>query len=68
MAAKVAGRTAFSFVDLTSKEVLPLWVPPDAVGGKTVLPGEMEYALQGSESTTSLSQLGKALQMATQAP
>eukprot|EP00971_Amphidinium_carterae_P059254 1171678-Amphidinium_carterae.1 len=67
-AAKTAGRVAFSFVDLTAKEVLPLWVPPDAVGGKTVLPGEMEYTVQGSESTTSLSQLGKALQMATQAP
>eukprot|EP00971_Amphidinium_carterae_P297368 5907800-Amphidinium_carterae.1 len=37
-AAAAVNRVAFTYVDLTSKEVLPLWIAPDAVGGRAVLP------------------------------
>eukprot|EP00971_Amphidinium_carterae_P352537 6492642-Amphidinium_carterae.1 len=67
-AATASSRTAFSYVDLTSKEWLPLWIAPDAVGGKTILPGDSDWLLSGDQTTTTLSAFGKALQQATQAP
>ena len=33
-AAKLAGRAAFTYFDLTVKELSPLWLTPDAIGGK----------------------------------
>ena len=35
VAAFARGRKLFSYVDLTAKGLLPLWLAPDAVGGKT---------------------------------
>eukprot|EP00971_Amphidinium_carterae_P308356 6127774-Amphidinium_carterae.1 len=67
-AAASASRTAFSYVDLTAKEWLPLWIAPDAVGGKTVLPGDSDWLLSGDQTTATLSAFGRALQQATQAP
>ena len=45
-----------------------MWVPPDAVGGKSALAGESEWALDASSSAATLGQLGSALKAATQAP
>ena len=63
-AAKKAGRKAFTFIELTHTSVLPDWLPPEAVGGKTVVPGE--ECLQGY--TGNLSQLGSAIKALTTAP
>jgi hypothetical protein len=62
--ARVAGRKAFSFVDFTSKEVLPVWVTPEAVGGK--FNDEEALSLTGGEQINSLTQLGQALRSATE--
>ena len=35
VAALARGRKPFSYVDLTAKELLPLWLAPDTIGGKT---------------------------------
>ncbi|CAE8587280.1 unnamed protein product [Polarella glacialis] len=32
--AATQGRVAFSYIDLTSKDILPVWIPVDAVGGR----------------------------------
>ena len=29
-------------IDMTCREMLPLWLPEEAVGGKLVLPGALE--------------------------
>ena len=61
-AAKRESRQAFLFVDLTGKEVLPLWVPPEYVGGKA----DEDVDLSGDLSTSSLARLGQALNKATE--
>ena len=63
-AAKKAGRKAFTFIELTHTAILPDWLPPEAVGGKTIVPGE--ECLQGY--TGNLSQLGSAIKALTRAP
>ena len=62
--AKAAGRKAFLFVDLTSKEVLPVWLTPESVGGK--FNDEEALSLAGGEHISSLTQLGQALRSATE--
>ena len=57
--AKAAGRKAFLFVDLTAKEVLPVWLTPESVGGK--FNDEEALSLAGGENISSLTQLGQAL-------
>eukprot|EP00971_Amphidinium_carterae_P050806 1000408-Amphidinium_carterae.1 len=66
--AAASSRTAFSYVDLTAKEWFPLWIAPDAVGSKAVLPGDSDWLLSGDQTTATLSAFGRALQQATQAP
>lgn len=61
-AAASAGRTAFAYVDITAKEVLPLWLPQDAIGGKSVFCSDWSQS-DGPAST--LAELGRALQAAT---
>jgi hypothetical protein len=56
------GRVAFAYVDLTAKEITPLWLPQDAIGGKSSF-GSEGSVLGGS--TSSLAELGKALHSAT---
>ena len=36
-------RSAFTYVDLTHKDLLPLWMSPDTVGRHTPRPGELEW-------------------------
>ena len=61
-------RVAFTYIDLTSKEVLPLWLSPDAIGGKLTVPGESEWCMDANASLKTLGQLGAALSSATATP
>ena len=61
-AATKEGRKAFAYVDLTAKEVLPLWLPQNTIGGNSMFGAEWSLS-DGSAST--LAELGKALQAAT---
>ena len=55
-------RKAFTYVDLTVKGLLPLWVLPEAIGGRMSLPGEMEDLIPGAnQSTLTVRQLAAAL-------
>jgi hypothetical protein len=67
-AACVPPRVAFTYVDLTSKELLPLWLSPDAIGGKISMSGESEWCIDANASLKTLGQLGAALSSATQTP
>ena len=60
-------RTAYSYVDLTSKPFLPLWLPQDAVGGNHIM-GSDWAGLNPSTSTSTLHQLGAALKAASSTP
>ena len=60
LANKAPKRVAFSFVDLTSNAILPMWLPPDTIGGSSPFSPEM---LDGN--TNSLQAMGKALLSAT---
>jgi len=65
-AAEVARKNAkkpHTFVELTSKDILPEWIPPEAVGGKLPVPCET-----AEESTGTLAQVATALKAATTAP
>lgn len=62
------GRQAYCYVDLTAKEVLPPWLVMDAVGGRSVLPGELDCGLNPSGVATTVTDLGNALRAATQGP
>ena len=64
-AAVKAGRVAFTYVDLTAKQVLPLWLPADAVGGKSLVPEESWDLAKGGNT---VAQLGAALRAVTQTP
>ena len=65
--AKIDGRVAFCYVDLTSKAMMPMWLPHDAIGGKALASGS-DWALDPYASTSSLGALGAALKAATQTP
>ena len=60
-------RQALTFVDLTSKEVMPLWLPPDAVGGKSATTGD-DDVLDPTANSSSLGKLAVALKGATASP
>ena len=62
--AKTVARKAFTFVELTHVAVLPDYLPPESVGGKTAMAGD--ECLQGY--TGNLGQLGQALKSLTTAP
>ena len=59
-------RTAFTFVDLTHKDLLPLWMSSEAVGGRTPRLGEPEWDLNAD--TTSLGAPGRAFKGALEKP
>ena len=61
-AAQKAERTAFAYVDLTAKEVLPIWLPADAIGGKPMFGTDWNNS---DASSSSLAELGQTLQAAT---
>ena len=58
-------KTAFAYVDLTAKELLPLWLPYDAVGGKNALGSEWQQYIDPQAASNTIAQLGQALQAAT---
>jgi len=60
--ARRQGRTRFLYVELASREVLPLWITPESVGGR---PEEDAEQLE-DQSVTSLARLGQALHKATE--
>ena len=62
---KAAGRKALPFIDLTSKEALPMWLTADQIGGKFHLHDDKEWPLQGGQATSSLQDLSRALKSAT---
>jgi len=62
-AARAASRPAFLYVELASKEVLPLWIAPESVGGR---PDEDEVRIE-DEHVGSLAKLGQAIKEATEA-
>lgn len=68
LAAKAAtpARHVFTYVDLTSKELLPVWLSPEAVGGKSM--ATQEEILDGNMQLGTLNDLGLALKKATAAP
>ena len=67
--AKAVGKTPFTYVDLTHRDLLPMWLVPEAVGGKTVLAGEEgDFEIDQDSSTGTVQQLSQALKKATAAP
>ena len=62
-AAKKAQRKPFLFIDLTLAGTLPLWLAPEAVGGR--IEDDFED-LDGGTAIGSLAQLGQALKGATE--
>ena len=60
--AKRQGRSPFLYVELASRDVLPLWITPESVGGR---PEEEQDQLE-DQSVTSLARLGQALHKATE--
>ena len=67
LAATNESRTAFAYVDFTSKAMLPMWLPADAIGGKSMTAAS-DWALDPSTSAATLGALGSALKAATQTP
>ena len=64
-AAKKAGHVEFTYVELANQSLLPDWLPPEAVGGKTIVPGQEDCL---SNYTGNLGQLGSALKALTTSP
>ena len=62
---KAAGRKALPFIDLTSKEALPMWLTADQIGGKFHLRDDKEWSLQGGQAVSSLQDLSRTLNSAT---
>ena len=58
--AKSVGRIPFTFVDLTAKEFLPVWMPQSTVSAKG-----KELEAEGTLETQTLGKLGEALRKAT---
>jgi hypothetical protein len=61
--AKILSRHPFTYVDLTAKEVVPVWLHPEAVGGRIT---EDDAELDGMMQVNSLAKLGAALRSATE--
>ena len=59
-------RKAYTYVDLTQKDVLPLWMGSEAVGGHTPRPGEFDW--DPNADTASLGALGRAFKGALEKP
>jgi hypothetical protein len=59
-AARDPKRTPFSYIDLTSNAVLPLWLAADAIGGSASFTADLQDSQVGS-----ISAIGRALQAAT---
>ena len=63
--AKIDGRVGFSYIDFTSKAMLPVWMPADTIGGR--VSGTSNW--QGAECAAGTIQaLERALKSATHTP
>jgi hypothetical protein len=60
-------RIAFTYMDLTRKPFLPMWLPQDSIGGKSILGSEWDNMSAGSHDGT-LQQLGAALKAVSSQP
>ena len=60
-------RKPFLYLDFTSKELLPPWVTADAVGGQSLLPGELA-SISPEEPTGNIAALSHALRSASTSP
>ena len=63
--AKKKSLTAFTYVELTNSAMLPDFLPPEAIGGKTFLPGTDDCL---NNYTGNITQLSAALKSLTSAP
>lgn len=61
-------KVPFTYIDFTHKDMLPLWLPSEAIGGHTTRPGEIEWAQEAQTSASSLAALGRALKGAMEKP
>ena len=52
-------RTPFTDVDLKSRELLPVWLPPDMIGGRLQLPGQGTMSSATSEASATLGQIAR---------
>ncbi|CAE8643663.1 unnamed protein product [Polarella glacialis] len=59
--AKLQRRRPFFYIELTSKDVLPHWVPIESAGGKFSLKGEDDVQLTGNQEVATLNPLTEAL-------
>ena len=66
--AGASGRIAFSYIDLTAKEILPMWMPQDTIGGSNLVGSEFDSTFDGEASTRSLNALASALKAALVSP
>jgi hypothetical protein len=62
--AKLQRRRPFFYIELTSKDVLPHWVPIESAGGKFSLKGEDDVQLTGNQEVATLNPLTEALRSA----
>ena len=60
-------RKPFLYLDFTSKELLPPWVTADAVGGQSLMPGEVA-TISPDEPTGNIAALSQALRSASTTP
>ncbi len=67
-AASAAGRMAYTYVDFTTKQMLPYWIPSDAVGGNSTLPGSEELTVDPTAPMANMTRFTKALKCATAQP
>ncbi len=65
---KTPARAPFIYADITSKWVLPLWWPPDAVGGRSQLSGDYDLMPDSGASSSTLTALTQALKVASPQP
>ena len=56
-----ACRTPYTHIVLKTKEMLPFWIAPDAVGGKTLLPGDATWSVDPTMPMNKISQFDQAL-------
>ena len=65
LAASTEGRAAYTYVDLTQCGVLPIWVYPEAVGGRSV-DNNVDTQLDPAAEVHNLAKLGAALRGVTE--
>ena len=65
-AAAKEGRTPFSYVELTAKALMPMWLPHDVIGGSDIM--SSDWALDPRAPVATVGASRTALKAATQGP